>query len=345
MAISLQKTKILFCSAVLCFSILLKQVESTNDGSTFTLAFNGFDMYELLDYGCWCRFHPGMKRHGEPRDEVDKLCQNYVRNVNCLIYDSFVDTMDEAHTLSYEMINIMFLNERDEVISACEAANDFPVPNKQTLINICVLQATFVFDLMEMFVYGDGVNNRYKATEPNNFVFEDHCFATGIPVVGGGLIPNSGSQASSVVIPSNPGQTLNNQPSNTNGNTGSAPENPNTDSNNSNGQNSSSPLIQNQGNNNIPNQNGAINGGSKLEPATTLIIEPENTNSVAQLVPSSIVQNPQPLPEVEQYSCCGRYPSRYPYRVTPDRGCCNLKTYSTLHYNCCNSKLQGINSC
>jgi len=38
-------------------------------------------------------------------------------------------------------------------------------------------------------------------------------------------------------------------------------------------------------------------------------------------------------------SCCGTYPSRYPFSAQSNRSCCGSRTYNPMYYDCCGDNI------
>lgn len=51
-----------------------------------------------------------------------------------------------------------------------------------------------------------------------------------------------------------------------------------------------------------------------------------------------------PITGRPEKSCCGEYPTRFPYRVDKGRACCNGKTYEVNVHYCCDNRL-SLNQC
>ena len=48
--------------------------------------------YEVDQYGCWCNFNEHYNRGiGEPVDEMDQLCMEYAKGIECILIDAEMD--------------------------------------------------------------------------------------------------------------------------------------------------------------------------------------------------------------------------------------------------------------
>lgn len=136
------------------------------------VVFNGYNLTDISDYGCWCRFTEGVKRHGEPLDEIDRLCHVYWQNIHCMQAEELIVEESDLRSVQPAMINAVWATETSDVVSQCEAANE---GNSELEKITCKLHANFVFNIFQQFFSGSFVREEYKVR--NGFEFEDNCHA------------------------------------------------------------------------------------------------------------------------------------------------------------------------
>ena len=138
--------------------------------SAFTPTFNGYELTEISNYGCWCRFDKNMPRHGEPLDHMDKLCFTYFKNVQCLIGDELVQEEFDVYSVNYKIVNNFAVTDRTEIKSLCEIENPEATPAE---LSVCILHSTFTYDMFMHFFTGLGINVDLK--KENGFNFDAEC--------------------------------------------------------------------------------------------------------------------------------------------------------------------------
>lgn len=136
------------------------------------VVFNGYNLTDISDYGCWCRFSGDMKRHGEPLDEIDKLCHTYWQNIHCMQVDNLLIEEHELRAVQHNMINAVWATETSDIVSQCENAN---MEGTKIERITCKLHANFVFQIFQKFFSGTFVREEFKVR--NGFIFEENCHA------------------------------------------------------------------------------------------------------------------------------------------------------------------------
>lgn len=144
------------------------------DSDSIPVIFNGYDIIDVQNYGCWCRFSPNSTRHGEPVDAMDKICHQYFQNIDCLMNaDKMISTEDDVYAVEYNVINNFAIMSHDEIPQLCEDDN----PGAPQLnITVCILHSTFTFDMFMQYFSAEPINPMLK--DDNGFDFADRCHAS-----------------------------------------------------------------------------------------------------------------------------------------------------------------------
>lgn len=145
--------------------LLLKTISAT-----FVPTFNGYELTDISEYGCWCRFDKNMARHGEPIDAMDKLCFTYFKNVQCLIGDELVPEEFDVYSVDYKIVNNFAVTDRSEIKDLCVSENP---ESTEAEIAVCTLHATFTYDMFMHFFTGTAIDNDLKTEF--GFDFDSSC--------------------------------------------------------------------------------------------------------------------------------------------------------------------------